>query len=193
MIIQTDKALADGKCGDLCKDSSSTLCILSSLANSIAKIADSLSACQVVDKCESLKDGKQYYLQSNDGKFAVIDGAKLLGFVKQTDIKGASRLIAKKLGCNVFGLCSDNRCMSRCMGCPSETGDVQTVRFHLSDSNAPYSQWTLLPIGNNGEFNLKIDGSYGYLTYKKTAKGDYQLTLTTQLSDETKFRFVAVE
>lgn len=35
----------------------------------------------VVDKCDNLKDGQQYYLKSADGKFAVLDTTKQLGFM----------------------------------------------------------------------------------------------------------------
>lgn len=66
----------------MCSNAGNTLCILSSLAHSIAQIAANLATdgcnsnknCDcvkppVVDKCENLKNGKQYLLKSADGRF----------------------------------------------------------------------------------------------------------------------------
>lgn len=185
------------------------MCTLSLLAQSIARIADNLAigGCNlnkkcncdklppvvVVDKCENLKDGKQYYLKSADGRFAVVDAKKQLGFVKQVASNGGSKFTATKLGCNLYGLCVDGFCMSRCMGCKPDTGELQSVKFHATNLNGSYSKWTFISAGSDETYNLKIDESYGYLTYTKTPSGDYQLSLSTQLSNETKFQFIEVK
>lgn len=98
-----------------------------------------------------------------------------------------------KVGCNLYGLCVNGLCMSRCLACRSDTGDLHTVKFHLANSKEPYSRWQFNSVGSNGEYSLKIDGSYGFLVYNTTPRGDSQLTLSTQLSDRTKFQFVEVE
>lgn len=173
------------------------MCTLSLLAQSIVSIANHLSvggSCKkspttpppVVDKCKNLKEGKQYYLKTADGRFVVRDSAKQLGFVKSV----ASKFTATQVGCNLYGLCVDGFCMSRCDGCKSDTNEGQTVKFHLKNSNEPYSRWTFVPAGSAGVYNLKIDGSFGYLNYKKTSAGDYQVSLSTALSDENKFHFI---
>lgn len=200
MTIQSSTA-ADPATKDECSDK--TLSILSSLSQSVALIAEAVAQCGckksepvkppvVVDKCENLKEGKEYYLQSADGKFAVLDKVKQLGFMRQVDGKNASKFKGTKLGCNFYGLCVDGFCMSRCQECRPDTGDVQSVKFHATNTNGVYSQWTFISAGSNGESNLKIDGAFGYLTYKATPSGDLQLTLTTQLSNETKFKFIEV-
>lgn len=180
--------------------------MLSSLATSIARIADSLVTGKcvanknwdwvkppVVSKCDNLKDGRQYYLKSADGRFAVVDASKQLGFVKQIAADSACKFTATKVGCNMYGLCVNGFCMSRCMSCHSDTNETQTVKFHVPNTNGAYSRWTFIAAGDGGQYNLQIDGSYGYLTYKKTPKGDFQLSLSTQRSNETKFQFVEVK
>lgn len=206
MTIQTTDAAAAADPKPEC-NSDKCLAVLSSLAESIAIVAKTLAAlgCNsnkknetvkppvVVDKCENLKEGKEYYLKSADGKFAVVDMVKQLGFMKQVDSKNASKFKGTKLGCNLYGLCVDGFCMSRCAGCRPDTGEVQSVKFHATNTNGAYSKWTFVPTGSAGEYNLKIDESFGYLTYKATPSGDLQLTLATQLSNETKFKFIEVK
>ncbi len=172
---------------------------MNSLSQSIARITELLAKCGCstkpvvpADPCENLKNGKQYYLKSSDGRVAVLDTAKQLAFLKPSGATNASKFTATKVGCNLYGLCVDGACMSRCAGCRPDTGDVQSVKFHLTNSNEPYSRWTLVSAGSDGSYNLKIDGDFGYLTFKRTPSGDDQLTLTTTLSNETKFTFVEV-
>lgn len=191
----------------MCKDSDNILRTLSSLSSQlITRIADVLAAgCfkapkptkltipPVVDTCDNLKTGKEYYLKTSDGQFAVVEATNKLGFIRRVNPKRASKFTATKVGCNLYGLCVNGFCMSRCMACQSNAGDLQTVKFHLVNSNEAYSRWTFSSAGSKGEYNLKVDGSYGYLTYKKTLSDNIQLTLSTQLSNETKFQFVEVE
>lgn len=141
----------------------------------------------------NLKTGKKYYLKTPDGRFAVVDATNQLGFIRHVDTNRASTFTLSKVGKSLFGLCVNGFCMSRCMNCESDTGYLQTIKFHLVNSMEPYSRWTISSAGSNGEYNLKIDGSYGYLTYKKTAYGGYQLTLAAQLSNETTFQLDEVE
>lgn len=145
----------------------------------------------VVDTCDYLKDGKEYYIQTPDGRYVVHNAAKSFAFMESVNVKHASKFTATKVGCNTYGLCVNGHCMSRCMACSSYTWDIQTVKFHLTDSKEPYSRWTFNSTGNDGEYNLETDRSFGYLTYKNTSHG-YQLTLTPELSNETSFRFVEV-
>lgn len=169
------------------------------MALSVARIADNLATggcvkpSVVVDKCDNLKDGKQYYLKGADGKYAVVDKTTEFGFMKQISSDGASKFTAKKIGCNLYGLCVNGFCMSRCSICKSTTGDKQTTNFHFTNSNRAYSQWKFISTGKSGEFNLKIDSKFGYLTSKKTPSGDYQLSLSTQLTVGAKFQFIEVK
>lgn len=201
ILIQTTNANED-----VCNVSQNVLSTLSSLAKSIARIVEILAAdgfksakkydCEdpppapVVDKCENLKNGTQYYLKTADGKFVVVDAFRQLGYILPTGSNTGSKFTATQLGCNLYGLCVDGFCMSRCMGCTSDIGEMQTVKFHLNNSDEPYSRWTFSSAGSDGVYDLKIDEPYGYLAYKKTTSGKYQLGLAKKLSNETKFQFV---
>lgn len=126
-------------------------------------------------------DGKTYYIKSLDGKFAVLDKTKLLAFMRDVPMASASKFTAVKKSCNLYGLCVEGMCMSRCDSCKSDTGDVQTVRFHAKNSDNAYSQWTVEDAavgGIGGPYTFKTDGGNGYLTSKKTPNNDFQLTLS---------------
>lgn len=68
---------------------------------------------------------------------------------------------AVQKSCNVYGLCVGGFCMSRCENCTSDTKDYQRVRFHITDSDRVFSQWTLTSSGgvSGGPYNLKIDAT----------------------------------
>lgn len=62
------------------------------------------------------------------------------------------------------------------------------VKFHAVNANGSHSRWTCLTAdGNDGQNNVKTDDPYGYLTYYLTykKKGDFQLSLSTPLSNDT--------
>ncbi len=97
------------------------------------------SSPQPDDGCGVLKDGAQYYIQSVDGRFAVIDTNKKLAFLQDTSPSAASKFVAVQKNCNVYGFCSNGFCMSRCEGCTSDSGDFETVSFHPDNSDGGYS------------------------------------------------------
>lgn len=138
--------------------------------------------------CGVLKDGQQYYIQSRDGRFAVVDGNKQAAYMMQISASDASKFTAVQKSCDVYGLCINGFCMSRCEGCISDTEDFETVKFHINNSDGGYSQWKLTLVGysvDGGAYNLQVDDN-SYLTYKETPYGG-QLTLSTELNDKTTF------
>lgn len=197
--VQTSNGDADG-CNSAtqteCNNSNSTsqcMCLLSSLVQSMAKIAANLQNCNdIVKKCGDLDNGRQYYIKSSEGRFAVLDEYKQLAFMKQIESVGATRFTAIKKDCNVYGLCVDDKCMSRCEECRTDTGDIQSVKFHRNNSDSDFSQWMLIGTGAGGSYNLKTVEHGAYMTYKRTPNNDYQLTLSRVLSNESEFQFVQV-
>lgn len=142
--------------------------------------------------CGTLKNGTQYYLQNADGKFAIVDASNQLGFMKLNSQTGAAKFTAFEKSCNVYELSVGGMFMSRCESCPSPLNDYQGVKFHLTDGNKPWSQWTLsTPTGSiDGQLNLKVDRPY-YLV--STPNGDHQLSLSTVPTNKaTWFKFVEV-
>lgn len=91
-----------------------------------------------VPDCGTLKNGKQYYLKSADGRYVVVDVSKKLGFMRDVPSTGASKFTAVKKDCTVYGLCVDGTCMSS--ACPSDTHDFQSVRFQETNSDVASSQ-----------------------------------------------------
>lgn len=160
------------------------------LAAVLDGLAQGLSPQSGETDCGVLKNGTQYNIQSADGRFAVVDTNKKLTFLQQIPASDASIFIAVEKSCNVFGLCVNGCCMSRCEGCTSDSNDFETVSFHLDNSDACYSQWTLNSSAVGGPYVLQVDNK-DYLTYKQTASGD-QLTLSTELNEETIFSIILV-
>lgn len=140
--------------------------------------------------CGVLKNGTQYNIQSADGRFAVVDTNKKLAFLQQIPASDASRFIAVEKSCNIFGLCVNGFCMSRCEGCTSDSNDFETVSFHINNSDGGYSQWILTSSTVGGPYVLQVDNK-NYLTYKQTASGG-QLTLSTELNEGTIFNIILV-
>lgn len=146
----------------------------------------------LVNRGDILEDGKAYFLKSVDGKFIVVDERKQLGFAKNIPMMYAAKFVASRKSYNVFGLCVEGYCMARCEGCQPDTNDHQSVKFHAQNSDKDFTQWTIE--GDNkacvGPYTLKTDGENGYLTLKKTANNDDQLTLGRDQSTVTKFEFI---
>lgn len=139
--------------------------------------------------CGILKDGQQYYIQSADGRFAVVDGDKQAAYLMQVSASGASKFTVAQKNCTVYGFCVNGLCMSRCEGCTSDSTDFETVKFHETNSDGGYSQWNLSSVGSS--YNLQVDNN-NYLTYKTTPSGD-QLTLSAESNDKTTFNVIIVQ
>ncbi len=141
-----------------------------------------------------LEDGKQYYIKTTDGRFVVFDANKNLAFVEKVGINDASRFTAFQKSCNVYGLCVGGFCMSRCEQCSSDVDDFQTVKFFRPNSclDNVVTQFTLTSSTcGNGTYSVQVEGS-NFLTYQQTDNGD-QLTLCTDLNNDTLFEFIEVE
>lgn len=140
--------------------------------------------------CGVLKNGTEYYILSLDGRFAVVDTNKKLAFLQETSTSAASKFVAVEKSCNVFGFCANGFCMSRCEGCTSDSGDFETVSFHIDNSDGGYSQWTLTSSDVGGPYVLQADNQ-NYLSHKQIVSGD-QLTLSAELNDNTIFGISSV-
>lgn len=140
--------------------------------------------------CGVLKNGTQYNIQSLDGRYAVVDVNKHLAFLKSVSAADASKFVAVQKTCDFYGLCVNGICMSRCAGCEPDTGDYQTVKFILDNSDGSYSQWNLTYSGGvvGNPYDLQVDSFY--LTYKTTPNGDDQLTLSNDIDDNSAFRVI---
>lgn len=175
--------------------------ILSSIVSAVGDVLDKLIAAlaSIVEaligtnsNCGILKDGKQYYLKSVDGRFAVVDAANQWALMNPISTSPSKFTVVQK-SCNVYGLCVNGFCMSRCPGCTSPLSDVQSVKFNVTDSNSPSSQWLLTVVsGRVGVYNLEVDGTFGYLTYKRTRTGTALLALDPQLTNQSQFEFIEV-
>jgi len=152
-----------------------------------------------VTTCGALKNGKQYYIKSSDGRFAVLDTTKKLAFVEESNLREATLFTVVEKGCNVYGFCAGGTCMTRCHfysnnRCNSDSGDTQTVKFHVDNADVGWSQWILKSSGSTagGPYYLQPSDYNSYLTSKQTPAGD-QLTLSTQISPASLFTFVDLE
>lgn len=147
-----------------------------------------------VTTCDVLKNGKNVFIKSIDGRYVVLDTTKQLAFIRQTLPSYASQFTVSKKSCNSYGLCVGSACMSRCSQCTSDIGDAQTVKFQLSNSDSALSRWTLTTTDGSvgGPYMLQAD-SNGYLTYKKTTSGEEQLTLSTSLTATSLFNVVEAQ
>lgn len=139
--------------------------------------------------CGILNNGTQYYIQSTDGRFAVVDPVKQAAYMQQISSADASKFTAVQKDCNVYGFCTNGFCMSRCEGCTSDSGDFETVSFHETTSDFQYDQWNLTSVGE--QYNLQVVDIKYYLTIKSTSNGD-QLTLLTNPDANSAFSLNAV-
>jgi len=179
--------------------------LLSQLVNAVASVVGALigaiselltvisNANVPVQECNVLKTGNRYYLKGSDGQYAIVDAIRQQGFMN-SQTGGAIFTVVQK-SCNVYSFSVNGMFMSRCEDCPSETGDFESVRFHLDTSTDPWSQWTVYSTNGGtvgGQLYLKAEENYGYLIPKQTSDGENELTLTTTLTDTSKFQFEEV-
>lgn len=162
------------------------------VAQLIQSLLDGLAP---TSSCGILNDAQQYYIQHQDGRYAVVDANKQAAYLMQVSPSAASKFTASQKDCSVYGFCVDGVCMSRCEGCSSDSGDFETVKFQVTNSDAGYAQWNLTAMVSSDQlvYNFEVVDDQGYfLSYEQTPSGD-QMTVATVLNANANYRLIAVK